>query len=229
MPIRLFLISSYCLLRHGLMGLLASAPERVELVGAASSPNLASVELADADVDVLLLDIDDVRDGVAVLVGKVKPHCAGKILLLTRQEATRFSGMTPDLGVHGLIDGLTPPDLLLRAVEKVHEGQVWLSRASAGRMATQLANLNTTADDPVSVHLASLTDREQKIVATVVHCGGEPGKVIAGRLYISESTLRNHLTSIFEKLGVPNRNGLLAYALQNGLVERMDAIASGSP
>jgi DNA-binding NarL/FixJ family response regulator len=45
---------------------------------------------------------------------------------------------------------------------------------------------------------------------------GEPGKTIAEKLHISESTLRNHLTSIYDKLGVANRHGLLAYAYQNG-------------
>ena len=229
MPIRVFLISSYCLLRHGLMGLLASAQERVELVGAAATPDQASAALNGAAADVLLLDIDGGPDDAAMFVGEVKAHCAGKILLLTRQEDSRFSSTAPDLGVHGLIDGHTPPDLLLRAIEKVHLGEVWLSRATAGRMAHQLAGRNVPVDDPVSVHLALLTDREQKIVATVVHCGGESGKRIADRLHISESTLRNHLTSIFDKLGVPNRNGLLAYAMQSGLVDRMNARPHAAP
>ena len=229
MPIRLFLISNYCLLRHGLMGLVASAPERVELVGSASSPDEPGAGLADAVVDVLLLDIDGVPDDAPILIGKVKAYCAAKILLLTRQDGTHFSGSASDWGAHGVIDGHTPPDLLLRAIEKVHDGEVWLSRALMGRMATERANGNAPADDPVGVQLGLLTHREQKIVATVVQCGGESGKMIARRLHISESTLRNHLTSIFEKLDVPNRNGLLSYALQNGLVERIDAKANVSP
>ena len=59
--------------------------------------------------------------------------------------------------------------------------------------------------------MKTLTSREKKIVETLMSNAGASAKVIADTLHISESTLRNHLGSIYHKLGVPNRLGLLDY------------------
>jgi DNA-binding CsgD family transcriptional regulator len=65
--------------------------------------------------------------------------------------------------------------------------------------------------------VASLTPREREVIAAVVARGQSTNKKIAGHLNMSEFTLRNHLTTIYDKLGVENRLDLFKYALRHGL------------
>ncbi|HWP41952.1 MAG TPA: response regulator transcription factor, partial [Blastocatellia bacterium] len=71
--------------------------------------------------------------------------------------------------------------------------------------------------DPESSKIASLTEREREVVALVGE--GLKNKQIADRLFISETTVRHHLTSIFDKLGVSDRVELLIYAYRHGLAD----------
>lgn len=228
LPIRLFLISDYCLLAQGIVQLLASQPERFFLVGLAPSPAQAEAALALAAVDVLLLDINGSPDQPPALIQQVKQHCSAKILLLTRHDDSSLPYRIAAMGASGLVDRHTSPELLLRALEKVHEGQLWLDRAATGRILTARASHNAPPGDPIGAQLKLLTEREQKILATLINHSGEPGKSIAQRLHISESTLRNHLTTLYEKFDVPNRNGLLAYALQTSLSARLEPAVSAA-
>jgi DNA-binding NarL/FixJ family response regulator len=219
--IRIFLISSNRLLLEGLVAVIASRPERFALVGSAASPEEAGSTLVTAAAQVILLDVDDGRGHLPVLIEEIKAQCGARILLLTGQDDGSLPGRAAALGARGVIDRRTTPKLLLRALEKVHEGQLWLNRATTERLVTGKVYPGADADDPLSAPLALLTDRERKILAAVVHHGGESGKAIALKLHIGESTLRNHLTSIYQKFDVPNRNGLLAYAVEAGLIEQL--------
>jgi len=219
--IRIFLISSNRLLLEGLVAVIASRPERFALVGSAASPEEAGSTLVTAAAQVILLDVDDGRGHIPVLIEEIKAQCGARILLLTGQDDGSLPGRAAALGARGVIDRRTTPKLLLRALEKVHEGQLWLNRATTERLVTGKVYPGADADDPLSAPLALLTDRERKILAAVVHHGGESGKAIALKLHIGESTLRNHLTSIYQKFDVPNRNGLLAYAVEAGLIEQL--------
>jgi DNA-binding NarL/FixJ family response regulator len=67
------------------------------------------------------------------------------------------------------------------------------------------------------VKIASLTDREREVIALI--CEGLQNKLIGERLFISETTVRHHLTSIFDKLGVTNRLELVIYAYRHGLAK----------
>lgn len=221
MLIRIFLISSNRLLLEGLVAVIASRPERFALVGSAASPEEAGSTLVTAAAQVILLDVDDGRGHLPVLIEEIKAQCGARILLLTGQDDGSLPGRAAALGARGVIDRRTTPKLLLRALEKVHEGQLWLNRATTERLVTGKVHPGADADDPLSAPLALLTDRERKILAAVVHHGGESGKAIALKLHIGESTLRNHLTSIYQKFDVPNRNGLLAYAVEAGLIEHL--------
>ncbi|MDF2463528.1 MAG: regulatory protein [Ramlibacter sp.] len=221
MLIRIFLISSNRLLLEGLVAVIASRPERFALVGSAASPEEAGSTLVTAAAQVILLDVDDGRGHLPVLIEEIKAQCGARILLLTGQDDGSLPGRAAALGARGVIDRRTTPKLLLRALEKVHEGQLWLNRATTERLVTGKVYPGADADDPLSAPLALLTDRERKILAAVVHHGGESGKAIALKLHIGESTLRNHLTSIYQKFDVPNRNGLLAYAVEAGLIEQL--------
>jgi DNA-binding NarL/FixJ family response regulator len=220
--IRVFLISSNCLLLEGLAAVIASRPERFVVAGTAASPQEAGPKLLTAAAQLILLDVEDGRDHLPVLIEEMKAQCDARLLLLTNDDDGGPPGRAVQvLHVRGVIDRLTTPELLLCALEKVHEGQLWLDRATIGRLVTGKVYLGAQTDDPFRAPLTLLTDKERKILVAVVQHGGEPGKAIARKLRIGESTLRNHLTSIYQKLDVPNRNGLLTYAMEAGLIEHL--------
>ena len=110
------------------------------------------------------------------------------------------------MGVRGVLDNSTSPDQLLNAIEKVSEGQVWLDRTTTARVFVELSRRkNRELDDPVVKAVSSLTERERMLVATVAQNSDVPRKVLADMLSISDSTLRNHLSVIYSKLGVSSR------------------------
>ena len=104
---------------------------------------------------------------------------------------------------------------LVKAVLKVHAGELWLDRAQAADVVSRLTR-KRTVDDPEAAKIASLTPRERQIVTLVTE--GLKNAGIADRLSISEATARNHLTSVLDKLELDNRFQLAVYAFRKGLV-----------
>jgi two-component system nitrate/nitrite response regulator NarL len=106
--------------------------------------------------------------------------------------------------------------VLISAIERVNAGEAWLDPSL---MADVLSDMTRSSKpkkpDLVAEQIASLTNREREVITLVGE--GIKTKQIAGRLFISETTVRHHLTSIFDKLGVADRVELLIYAYRNGL------------
>jgi DNA-binding NarL/FixJ family response regulator len=123
-------------------------------------------------------------------------------------------------GASGVVEKEAPAETILAAIEKVHEGQLWLDRVATGRIFLEMSRDNAAQSvDPERVKISSLTEREREIVAIAANHAGANAKAIAEMLYISEHTLRNHLTSIYDKLQVANRLELFAYAHKHGLTK----------
>ena len=222
MAISVFLISDFCLLRKSIETLLGGESERFALAGVATSCDGAADAVLQVAPDVVLLDLDELADAALALITALHTRSTTKILLLSRLGDSALQDKAILLGARGVVDRHTGPEMLLTAIAKVMEGQLWLDREATGRIFVQLSSASFRKDsDAVSVRLAQLTEREKAIVAFIAGNSDDPGKKVASKLNISESTLRNHLTSIYVKLGVANRNGLLTYAFRNGLAERL--------
>lgn len=117
------------------------------------------------------------------------------------------------LGACGVLCKDASAETLIKAVEKVNAGEVWLDRSAMARM------LHGWHDRKAGdqARQATLTQRERKIVQIILAGHGAGNKVLAARLFISEHTLRNHLSSIYHKLGVNNRMALYLYAVKHRL------------
>jgi two-component system, NarL family, nitrate/nitrite response regulator NarL len=119
-------------------------------------------------------------------------------------------------GACGVVHKEDPPELLIKAIKKVHEGQLWLDRSTTGRLFVELSRQKAqAASDPTMRKLASLTEREQDVLRSLVRQPGADNKTLATSLHIGEHTLRNHLSRIYDKLGVPNRLELYIFAQQH--------------
>lgn len=220
MSIKVFLVSNFRLLLHGIEVLLLQHDERFHLIGKADKLDGLSEAVVSLQPDLLLLDIDTAPTQVSKQVEVLTTVASRvRILLLTRLSDSSVQEKAIMAGARGLIDYRISLDLFLIAMEKVHEGQVWLDRESTGRLWGGPNSQPEIEGNHTAALLEQLSCREKKILFIALSHGGESAKKIAARLFISESTLRNHLTSIYKKCGVSSRSGLLLYALKNSLPE----------
>ncbi|SHG50643.1 response regulator transcription factor [Massilia sp. CF038] len=216
--IQVMLVDDHKTMLWGLQRLLESAHAGITVVASATTLEEARAALAQCVPDVVLLDLD--LNGV----------CAIDLLpLFLTNERTRvliFTGSRDDAllerairgGARGLLRKDAPAELVLKAVTKVSEGELWIEHAMMARVLNELTRPAVPRrPDPEAQRLASLTAREHKIIASIVSGNGAPNHSLAQSLFISEHTLRNHLVSIYKKLGVANRLELYVYAVKHQL------------
>jgi DNA-binding NarL/FixJ family response regulator len=115
-------------------------------------------------------------------------------------------------GARGVISKTEPTSNLLKAIEKIHEGELWLNRNATSRILLQISQANLPKElTSEQMKLASLTPKEDKVTRAIQLHSEKTLKQVADSLHISEHTLRNHLASIYDKLGVRNRMELYVF------------------
>ena len=215
---RVLLIGSHPIVLWGLEKLIDSQRPRMETVGKFTDCFEVFSQLEKLSPDVILLDrdhgIENGVDAITQLTGLSK----AKIMVLTASHDPSAHVSAVLAGAKGVVEKGEGVETILRAIEKVHEGQLWLDRSSMGLLVIELSNRKVAEKrDPARQRVGILTDREREIVAVVTSHSGANGTVIAEMLHISESTLRKHLSSIYEKLGLNSRLELLDHAHKHGL------------
>jgi two-component system, NarL family, nitrate/nitrite response regulator NarL len=221
-PIRVFLIDDHRSILWGLERLIESGTPAMKVVGSATNHADALQLLSDAAPDVILLDIDlGKENGIDAIPKIMAANASAKVLVLTglRDKAAHDKAVLA--GAKGVVEKEASAQTILTAIAKVHEGQLWLDRAAAGRIFVEFSRKSAAAPalDPEQQKISALTDREREIVAGLATHVGATARAIAETLHISEHTLRNHLTSIYDKLDVANRLELFAYAHKHGLTK----------
>ncbi len=217
--VRVMLVARFPVIRSGLRALIGQHTG-FQVVGEAGTTTEA-VELAGRErPDVVLLDPDS-EDVSLHAVSAVNEACDCRILVFTAETDHRVYARAIELGGAGVVSKDQPAEVLLRAILKIHEGELWLDRA---RTASVLSHAIRRARDPEVLKIESLTRREREIVALVGE--GLRNAAIAERLFISEATVRNHLTSILSKLALADRFDLAVYAFRHGLAPSTDAAAA---
>ena len=176
---------------------------------------------AAALADVILLDLNlNGEDGISALA-VLRQRCPGRVLVLTGSSDTTMHRAAVLQGARGVVHKSEPADTILRAIEKVHDGEVWLHRALLGQVLSQLTESEPgdagRPANPDASRIASLTPRERQVVSTLVNSASAKQFAVAQGLAMSESTLRNHLTTIYSKLGVNGRLELHVFATAHGL------------
>jgi len=216
LPVQVFLVAPP-LVCWGLERLVQTALPRLELVGTAATLDECTLQIERHLPDVLVLDLDDgyTVDTLAMLYDRTRV----KILVVTSSADTSLLDKSIVTGgVRGIVKKREAPGMLLKAIEKVNDGELWVDQGATDRIFMQMARQQAVAsNDPDHSRIATLTMRERQTIAAVASDSAAPAKVIADRLCISEHTLRNHLTSIYSKLGLANRVDLYAFATRHSL------------
>lgn len=218
-PIRVMLVDDHKTMLWGLERLIESARPPMEVVGTASSPEEMLEQASLTAPEVILLDLDlggrNATEDLPHLLERTQAH----VLVLTADTNPDSHHQAILRGARGVVCKNEVADVILRAIERVHEGEVWINRNLMGRLLGTMASPARSRPPNLEAgKIASLTAREREIVATVVRERGAKSVAIAERLGISEHTLRNHLTVIYSKLGLRNRIELFLYASEHKLV-----------
>lgn len=217
-PIRVMLVNDFPIVGWGLERLVESRHPALALAGSVNTCAEALRALKQQATDVILVDIDGNHghDSIKDLLA----GSSARVLALTGSSSSNQLDSAVLAGASGVVRKSEPVDVLLKAIERVHQGEIWVDRAAAGRIFVELAR--RTAGQPKNPELnkiARLTRKERKTVAEIARDASASSRQIAERLHISEHTLRNHLTAIYAKLELSSRVELYAYANRHGILE----------
>ena len=226
-PIRVMIIDDHRSILWGLERLIESGKPSMQVVGTATNCVDALNMIDDAAPDIILLDIGLGNENGVDEIPNLLGHSRAKVLVLTGIRDESIHDKAVLAGASGVVEKEASAETILAAIQKVHEGQLWLDRVATGRIFLEMSRDNAAqAHDPERAKISSLTEREREIVALAATHAGANAKAIAEMLFISEHTLRNHLTSIYDKLQVANRLELFAYAHKHGLAKASSKAAS---
>ena len=202
--IRIVIVDDHAMLRAGLEQLLGGEAD-LEVVGKAASGDEAVTVVRDLRPDVVLMDLQMPGvDGVSATRAIVSEELADVLVLTSYSDAERIVGAL-DAGALGYLLKDAEPEEVLRGIRAVARGESPIDPKAAREL---LGARRTTA-------AADLTPRESEVLALVRQ--GLANKQIARRLGISERTVKAHLTSTFQRIGVVDRTQAALWAERNGI------------
>ena len=214
-PLHILLVDDHVLFRKGVDAVLATRPE-IEVVGEADD-GLQAIDLARQTMpDVILMDINmpncDGLEATRRIKGEM-PHVKVVMLTVSDEDKNLFEAIKA--GAQGYLIKDLKPDLLFEMLDVLARGETPLSSAMATKILQEFQAPDQSTGDVQQV-VEPLTAREIEVLELIVD--GQSNKEIAEALVISESTVKNHLRNILEKLHLRNRIQAAVYAVRQGLV-----------
>jgi DNA-binding NarL/FixJ family response regulator len=211
--IKVLLVDDQEILTQGLKMLLGTQ-EDIEVIGQCANGQLAVAMAREAKPDVVLMDIQmPVMNGIEALKIMKDAQTNMKVIMLTTFHEDDYISDALHNGAAGYLLKDTKPMEIAEAIRTVYRGDALISPQVATKL-IELFNKQSVAVEN-SEAFESLTERESDIVRLVGQ--GMNNKEISGALFISEGTVKNHLTKILEKLCLRDRTQVAIYALKNGL------------
>lgn len=207
-PIRVVLVDDHMMVRRGLAAFL-KVYDDLQLAGEAESGEDAIRVCSEALPDVVLMDLVLPKmDGAAATraIRKNFPHV--QVLALTSFKEGELIKNALEAGAIGYLLKDVTADELARAIRAAHSGRATLSPEAAQALVE-------TVNQPPAPGL-DLTEREREVLALMIE--GLNNTQIAGRLTVSPSTIKSHVSSILAKLGAASRTEAVALALRNRIV-----------
>lgn len=212
--IRLMLVDDHAVLRDGLKNIVGMESD-IEVVGEAVNGGEAIGKVEEFMPDVILMDINiPVRNGIEVtgLIKGIYPSI--KILILTMYNHEEYFLSAIREGADGYLLKDAPSDHVIDAIRAVAKGQSVIHPS----MTKKFLNFTPTKKEIGAVEKKEslLTEREKDVLLCLVK--GMNNKEIAQDLFISDKTVKIHVSNIFKKLEVKSRSQVVIYAVQNQLV-----------
>ncbi len=212
--IRVLVIDDHSVVRTGLRLIIQGSPG-LTIVGEAANRDEALALAARERPDIILLDLDlGDESGVAIISELLAAVAEARVIILTGLRDRDLHRKAVMLGAMGVVSKENAADVLIKAIDRIHAGEAWLDPTIMAGVLNEVSGKSKKGDREAE-KIATLTNREREVVSLVGQ--GIKSKEVADRLFISETTVRHHLTSIFGKLEVSDRVELLLYAMRHGL------------
>lgn len=210
--VRVLVVDDQQLIRDGIASLLSIRPG-ITVVGTAVNGRQAVEKAVELQPDVVLMDVRmpelDGVEAVALLRGRA-PQC--RVVMLTTFDDEEYVVQALRAGASGYLLKDLPAEELAHAIRLAHSGVTQLDSSVAGRLAAALPH---SAPDPAAV-AAVLSPREIDILRLVAR--GRTNREIAAQLYLSEGTVKNHISRILSRLALRDRTQAALRARDLGLL-----------
>lgn len=213
--IKVLIVDDHAVVRAGLRMLIDQDPE-MKVTGLAGNRAEALAAAISEKPNIIILDIvlgDD--DGLSFLPELRDAANGARVLVLTGLRSSESQRQAMRAGAMGVVLKEHAAEVLIKAIKKVHQGEVWLDRLTMGSVMQEISDNQQPDTDKQKI--ATLTEREREVITLVGE--GLKNKQIAARLFISETTVTHHLSSVFSKLEVSDRLELIIYAFRHGLAK----------
>jgi len=212
--IRVLICDDQDVVREGLRSILGTA-SGIEVVALAENGARALELFEQHQPDVVLMDLNmPVMNGIQATRRLRERHPDARILALTTYDADEWVFDVIRAGAAGYLLKDTPRAELIRAIEGTANGLTFVDPNVAGKLFSRVSGGRIASDAALA---AELSARERDIVKLLAR--GMSNADIANRLHLSEGTVRNYVSSIFDKLGVADRTQAAIVALRHGLGE----------
>ena len=202
--ITVVLVDDQTLIRQALVALLQLAPD-IEVVGEAADGPAAVALVAETKPDVVLMDVQlstsgASPDGITATAEILAAQPATRVIIVTTFGRPGYLRRAMEAGAVGFMVKDAPADRLLEAIRRVHQGLRVVDPALAA--------------DSLSLGTSPLTERETEVLSVAAH--GGTTAAVAAQVFLSEGTVRNHLSAAMVKLGAVNRAEAVRIATENG-------------
>jgi DNA-binding NarL/FixJ family response regulator len=213
--IRVLLADDQAMVRAGFRMILGSEPD-IEVVGEVENGEQAAAAARRLRPDVVLMDIQmpggDGLQATRRITGN--PDLVSRVVILTTFERDEYVFEAMECGASGFLLKNAPPEELIHAVRVVAAGDALLAPSVTRRIIEQFARRPVEAD--VRTRLESLTQREREVLMMLAR--GKSNSELAAELFVTEGTVKTHVSSLLAKLGLRDRVQAVVLAYESGLV-----------
>lgn len=212
--IKVAIVDDHALIREGIKKLL-ELEDAFDIVALAGDGYEALEMIKTTRPDVVLLDINMPNMNGIDCLKQIKTHYAEtKVIMLTIHEDAEYLIETISIGAEGYVLKDADVSSLIKAIQKVVQGEVYIHPTLSGILVREYKRKDKNMEDVIG---NSLTKREYEVIRLISR--GYNNKEIATELYISEKTVKNHVSNIFKKIKVTDRTQAALYAIKHNITK----------
>lgn len=211
--IKVLIVDDHSLVRQGLEQLI-ELEEDISVIGLAGDGEEAIAKVNELKPDIVLLDINMPNmNGIQILRRLKDMDNTIKVIMLTFYEDREYLLETINLGANGYILKDAESECLIKAIKDVFKGESYIYPTLATELVKEFNRIETRGKEKDNIN--NLTKREYEVLTLVAE--GLNNREIAGQLFISEKTVKNHVSNIFKKINVSDRTQAAIYAYKNNI------------
>jgi DNA-binding NarL/FixJ family response regulator len=212
-PIKILIADDHPVVREGLISMIKREPD-FRVIGEAINGIEAVNKTKELKPDIVLMDLRMPElDGVEAIRQISASVPATKFIILTTYSDDEFIFKGIEVGARAYLLKDAPREDLFKAIRAVYQGESLIQPVVASKILDRFAELSKQAQVPAEV----LSEREIEVLMLMAK--GDANKEIAAKLHITDSTVKTHISSIFQKLGAKDRTEAVMQAVKKGIIK----------